>query len=105
MTALCPGFVRTEFHARAKIRDDAFPDAMWLDAPTLVRDCLADVEAGKVISVPSVTYKALDPAQGRAPAVCALRGRGHQAPPARALRACLIRPSLTGSMGACWMDG
>ena len=28
-------------------------------APTLVRDCLADVEAGKVISVPSVTYKAL----------------------------------------------
>ena len=59
VTALCPGFVRTEFHARAKIRDDAFPDAMWLDAPTLVRDCLADVEAGKVISVPSVTYKAL----------------------------------------------
>ena len=59
VTALCPGFVRTEFHARAKIRDNAFPDAMWLDAPTLVRDCLADVEAGKVISVPSVTYKAL----------------------------------------------
>ena len=59
VTALCPGGTRTEFHARAKIRDDAFPDAMWLDAPTLVRDCLADVEAGKVISVPSVTYKAL----------------------------------------------
>lgn len=58
-TALCPGFVRTEFHARAQIRDDAFPDALWLEAPMLVRECLDDAAAGKVISVPSLTYKAL----------------------------------------------
>lgn len=59
VTALCPGFVRTEFHERARIRDDAFPGFMWLDAPSLVRDALADAEAGKVLSVPSLTYKAL----------------------------------------------
>jgi short-subunit dehydrogenase len=58
-TALCPGFVRTEFHARAQIRDDAFPDALWLEAPMLVRECLDDAAAGRVISVPSLTYKAL----------------------------------------------
>ncbi|MCA0335263.1 MAG: SDR family oxidoreductase [Actinobacteria bacterium] len=59
VTALCPGFVRTEFHERAQIRDDAFPDFLWLDAPSLVRDCLEDVDQGKVISVPSLTYKAM----------------------------------------------
>lgn len=59
VTALCPGFVRTEFHERAEIRDDAFPDFMWLDAPSLVRECLEDADAGKVVSVPSLTYKAL----------------------------------------------
>ena len=58
-TALCPGFVRTEFHARAQIRDEAFPDALWLEAPMLVRECLDDAAAGRVISVPSLTYKAL----------------------------------------------
>lgn len=58
-TALCPGFVRTEFHERAQIPGDAFPDALWLDAGMLVRTCLDDAEGGKVISVPSVTYKAL----------------------------------------------
>ncbi len=59
VTALCPGFVRTEFHERAQIRDDAFPGFMWLDAQRLVRDCLEDVDRGRVISVPSVLYKGL----------------------------------------------
>ncbi|HQV90013.1 MAG TPA: SDR family oxidoreductase [Phycicoccus sp.] len=59
VTALCPGFTRTEFHARAKIRDDAFPGFMWLDASRLVRECLEDADKGRVISVPSVLYKGL----------------------------------------------
>jgi short-subunit dehydrogenase len=33
------------------------PDALWLEADRLVRDCLDDVRAGKVVSIPGVQYK------------------------------------------------
>lgn len=56
-TALCPGFVRTEFHARAGIDMASNPEWLWLDADDLVEDCLRDVRAGKVVSVPSVRYR------------------------------------------------
>ena len=32
---------------------------MWLEADRLVRDCLDDVRAGKVISIPGVRYKVI----------------------------------------------
>jgi len=59
VTALCPGWVRTEFHERADIRTSKIPDQLWLDADRVVADCLADVERHKVISIPSKRYKAL----------------------------------------------
>jgi len=59
VTVVCPGFVRTEFHERAQITVDKLPDRMWLDAPRVVRDCLADVGKGRVISVPGPIYKGL----------------------------------------------
>jgi uncharacterized protein len=59
VTALCPGWVRTELHERAGIRNSWLPDFMWLDADRLVADCLADATAGKVISIPSKRYKVL----------------------------------------------
>jgi short-subunit dehydrogenase len=59
VTVLCPGFVRTEFHERARISMDKLPDRFWLEAPRVVRDCLADVERGAVISTPSPIYKTL----------------------------------------------
>ncbi len=59
VTALCPGWVRTEFHERAEIRTSKIPDQLWLDADRVVADCLADVEHHKVISIPSKRYKAL----------------------------------------------
>jgi uncharacterized protein len=58
-TALCPGFTRTELHERANLDMSRLPKAMWLEADWLVRDCLEDVRAGKVISVPGVQYKAI----------------------------------------------
>lgn len=59
VTAVCPGFVHTEFHQRAEMDMSRLPDALWLDAPAVVREALAAVAAGRVVSVPSPTYKAL----------------------------------------------
>jgi uncharacterized protein len=59
VTALCPGFVRTEFHERMDVSPDSAPSFLWLDADALVREALEDVDAGKALSVPSLRYKAI----------------------------------------------
>jgi short-subunit dehydrogenase len=59
VTALCPGWVRTEFHERADIRTSKIPNQLWLDADRVVADCLADVARHQVVSIPSKRYKAL----------------------------------------------
>jgi uncharacterized protein len=55
--ALCPGFVRTEFQARAGLDRMAIPSALWLDADAVVRDCLVDLRRGRTISVPDRKYQ------------------------------------------------
>jgi short-subunit dehydrogenase len=57
--ALCPGFIRTEFHERMEVGRDSAPSFLWLDAPDLVTAALSDLAAGKAISVPSLRYKAI----------------------------------------------
>jgi uncharacterized protein len=57
--AVCPGYVRTEFHARAGIDMAKLPSFMWLEVDDVVSKSLADIAAGKAISVPGVQYKAL----------------------------------------------
>jgi short-subunit dehydrogenase len=57
--ALCPGFVRTEFHQRMGVRRDAAPGWMWLDADRVVAEALRDLDRGRALSVPSRRYKAL----------------------------------------------
>lgn len=59
LMALCPGFVRTEFHERAGMGTDNIPGWMWLDADKLVAAALNDLARGKVVSVPDPRYKAL----------------------------------------------
>ncbi|MEU9410141.1 SDR family oxidoreductase [Streptomyces sp. NPDC048281] len=59
VTALCPGWVRTEFHTRAGIRSSGIPGFLWLDARRLVETSLRDVRRGRVISVPTFRYRLL----------------------------------------------
>jgi uncharacterized protein len=55
VTALCPGFTKTEFHQRMEVRrGDGF---MWLDADFLVERALADHAKGRVFSVPGAQYR------------------------------------------------
>jgi short-subunit dehydrogenase len=58
MMALCPGFTNTEFHQRAGL-EKPMPRRFWLSPRQVVGEALADLRRGKVISVPSVQYKAL----------------------------------------------
>ena len=57
--AVCPGFVHTEFHARAGIDMAKLPSFLWLEVDDVVSASLADIAAGKVISIPGVQYKAI----------------------------------------------
>jgi uncharacterized protein len=59
VSAICPGFTHTEFHARAQADMSDTPSFLWLDAERVVADGLADVRAGKVISVPSKRYRVI----------------------------------------------
>ncbi|MEU4486704.1 SDR family oxidoreductase [Streptomyces purpurascens] len=59
LMALCPGFVRTEFHQRAEKSMDSIPSWMWLDADKLVAAALTDLARGKSLSIPDPRYKVM----------------------------------------------
>ncbi|MGN9844644.1 SDR family NAD(P)-dependent oxidoreductase [Nonomuraea sp. H19] len=57
--ALCPGFVRTEFHERASMDTSGIPGFLWLKADDVVRAAMRDLAVGKRVSVPDPRYKAI----------------------------------------------
>ncbi|TYB42778.1 SDR family NAD(P)-dependent oxidoreductase [Actinomadura chibensis] len=57
--ALCPGFVRTEFHDRAGMDMSDVPGFMWLDKDDVVDTALRDLRRGVQVSVPGPQYKAI----------------------------------------------
>jgi short-subunit dehydrogenase len=59
VTALCPGFTRTEFHQRAGMKMSALPGFLWLDVDDMVRTGWSDAKNGKAVSVPGLQYKFL----------------------------------------------
>ena len=56
--ALCPGYTRTEFHARLG-QERSGPEWLWMDADEVVAEGMADLEAGKAVSVPGAVYKTI----------------------------------------------
>lgn len=59
VTALLPGWVETEFHARAGIGTNSIPKQLWVDGDKLVRSAIRDLDRGKAISIPSVRFTVL----------------------------------------------
>lgn len=57
--ALCPGFTRTEFHQRGRMKMGAVPNSFWLTAENVVSDAWKSANAGKALSVPGGQYKVL----------------------------------------------
>jgi short-subunit dehydrogenase len=59
VTALCPGWVRTEFHTRAGISTSSIPAALWIDVDRTVATALRASDRGKVITIPSKRFTVL----------------------------------------------
>lgn len=61
VTAVCPGFVHTTFHARMGLAagEEGVPPFLWLDAPFVVRAGLRAAARGRAVVVPSLRYKAI----------------------------------------------
>lgn len=61
VTAVCPGFVHTNFHERLGLPpgQEGVPPGMWLDAETVVGEGLRDAARGRAVSIPSLRYKML----------------------------------------------
>lgn len=59
VTAVCPGFVHTEFHQRAGIDMSAIPEFMWLDVQQVVSQAFSDLARDRPVSVAGPQYKAV----------------------------------------------
>ena len=59
ISALCPGFTRTEFHQRGRMSMKGLPAFMWLNADAVVAKSWSDAKKGKAISIPGWQYRLL----------------------------------------------
>ena len=59
ISALCPGFTRTEFHQRGRMSMKGLPSFMWLDSDKLVAKSWSDALKGKAVSIPGWQYQLL----------------------------------------------
>ncbi len=57
--ALCPGFTRTEFHQRGRMKMSGLPEFLWLDASEVVAKAWQSAQKGKALSIPGSQYKLL----------------------------------------------
>ena len=59
VTAVAPGFVRTEFHERMRVGTATVPRFLWLSAERVVRVALRDSDRGRAVSIPTARYRVL----------------------------------------------
>lgn len=59
ISALCPGFTRTEFHQRGRMKMAGLPNFMWLKSDDLVAKAWKGALAGRAVSIPGWQYKTL----------------------------------------------
>lgn len=75
VSAVCPGFTRTEFHQRAGMDMSRLPELMWLRADDVVTTALRDHRRGRPVSIPGAQYKAVVVAGRLAPRALVRRVR------------------------------
>jgi len=59
ISALCPGFTRTEFHQRGRMSMKGLPNFMWLNSDDLVAKSWSDALKGEAVSIPGWQYQLL----------------------------------------------
>ena len=59
VSAVAPGFTRTEFHQRMAMETSGIPGVLWLSAPRVVLESVRAVEKGRAVVIPSSRYKIL----------------------------------------------
>lgn len=59
VTVVLPGWVSTEWHARAGVTTSSIPAWLWTDPADVVRIALRDASRHRVVSIPTVRYRLL----------------------------------------------
>lgn len=76
-TEVNPGLTRSEFHSRAGMAENAWPDLAWLRAEDVAASALEAVRRGRVICTPSLRYQAVNAGLRLAPRWLVRRVAGH----------------------------
>ncbi|MGI5951743.1 MAG: SDR family NAD(P)-dependent oxidoreductase [Brooklawnia sp.] len=56
-TAVCPGWVKTELHARAGVARPSLPGWAWVEADQVARAALDGAARGKVVAIPTARWR------------------------------------------------
>ncbi|HEX5497039.1 MAG TPA: SDR family oxidoreductase [Mycobacteriales bacterium] len=59
VSAVCPGFTRTEFHRHSDLDVGRLPGLLWLRADDVVTVALRDHRRGRAVSIPGAQYRTL----------------------------------------------
>lgn len=59
VTAVCPGFTRTGFHATGGVDATGVRPFLWLSADEVAREGLAALDAGRAVCIPGTRYRTL----------------------------------------------